>query len=60
MVKSIVSSLIALAILFAGAFCEQRYIQKTFREIRNRFDIVYEKLNDETIADSDVEYAYHF
>ena len=60
MVKSIVSSLIALAILFAGAFCEQRYIQKTFREIRNRFDIVYEKLNDETIADSDVEYAYRF
>ena len=60
MVKSIVSSLIALAILFAGAFYEQRYIKKTFREIHDRFDIVYEKLNDETIADGDVEYAYRF
>ena len=60
MVKSIVTSLVALCLLFAGSFYEQRYLHRTFREIHDRFEVVYTKLEDQTIADSDVENAYRF
>ena len=52
MVKSIISALVAVLILFLGSFLEQKYVNDTFDEFKEMMVTVYKKVeNDEAVKD---------
>ena len=57
MVKSIVSMIIAALIIIGGCIWENLYINNTFDELHETFDIIETKLENETCSEKDVLYA---
>ncbi len=54
MVKSIISALCAILLLFALTCVEQNYINSTFTELRDTFIIVYNKIEDDIAVKEDI------
>ena len=53
MVKTIISALVASALLILGVFFENLYVTKTFHEFDERLEILYDKEIEETAAYDD-------
>ena len=60
MVKAILSTLVAILILFTGSLYEQYYVNKTFKEFKEIVVIVYNKIEEETATKEDVLSAQKF
>lgn len=60
MVKSLISALVALAVLFIGSYFEQRYVTKTFNDFKDLMVIVYEKVENDEAVKEDVLSAQKF
>lgn len=60
MVKSLVSALCALALLFGAAFYEQNYIKNTFDAFHVFLDEVYIKTEEETCTKEDASALQQF
>lgn len=54
MVKSIVSIIVSVAILLGAALYEHWFLSKTFNELNNMLDVVYEKLEDKQAVEDDI------
>ena len=54
MVKSIITTLIAIALLVAGAVFENFFIQKQFSELHDDFTSLYTIVREETAVKTDV------
>lgn len=54
MVKTYVSMLCAVILLFAGAVFEARFISGEFNDFHQTLTILYEKTNDKTAVEDDV------
>lgn len=55
MAKSLISVIIVAALFTAGAIFEQVYLKRTFSDLKTHFTSIYEKLEDETATEEDVE-----
>ena len=54
MVKSIVTVIISFSIIFAGAFAEQRNINKSFNELKTIAEITQKKVQEKNVTTDDV------
>ena len=54
MVKSIISVIVASLILFFASLYEQNYINTTFKELKNSFVIIYNKIENDTAIKEDI------
>ena len=53
MIKSIISIIISLSLIFAGAFYENRFVNKQFSEFENVVEALYEKTVQQTANKED-------
>ncbi|MBQ3166282.1 MAG: DUF4363 family protein, partial [Clostridia bacterium] len=54
MVKSLISILVAAAIIAVGGFFEHWYLDKSFDDIIVRIDAITEKIEEATVCEDDV------
>lgn len=54
MVKSIITTLVAVALLAAGTIFENYFIQKQFSELHDNFTALYDIVDNETAEKNDV------
>ena len=54
MVKSLISALCAISLLFIASFIEQNFINSTFTELKEKFIIVYNKIEDDIAVKEDI------
>ncbi len=54
MVKSLISALCAISLLFIASYIEQNFINSTFTELKEKFIIVYNKIEDDIAVKEDI------
>ena len=60
MVKAIISTLVAIVLLFSASLYEQYYVNKTFDEFKEIIVVVYKKIENDTATKEDVLSAQKF
>ena len=54
MLKTIVTTIIALVIFIFAAFCERIYVENTFNDLKNQIQILYTKTENDALSIDDV------
>ncbi len=54
MVKTLISTLIACALIVAGSLFEGDFVQRQFQELNDVLVVLYEKVENETATEADV------